>query len=323
LGYRETILRSAVLSFALFCGDLCAQAPPFRAQVKIVQVPVRVTGKNGQNVDGLTARDFVARDNGVPQEITVDDFGGGLGSISLAIAIQSSGTSKLALAKIRNIAGMIQPLVIGANGQAAVLTFDSEIHWLQDFTPHDGKIRNAVKDLKASPSEGARMFDAIAEVAARMKQRKGRRVLLVISQSRDSGSQTKFEQALEAVEREGIEVFGAHYSSYAMTWIAKPEDFPEHGELNQMFFAELARIGTPSHIQALTRATGGADFPFLKERGIENAISQLGVEVHSQYILNFPQHGDATGAHQIEVSVPERRDLKIRARRAYWVDREN
>jgi VWFA-related protein len=316
------MMRSAVVCLSCV-AVLMAQDRPFRAQVKVVQVPVRVTGKTGQNVDGLTAHDFTVLDSGVPQEITVDDFGSGLGPISLAIAIQSSGTSKLALAKIRRIAGMIQPLVIGANGSAAVLTFDGEVHWLQDFTRDDDKIRDAVKNLKANPSGGARMFDAIAEVADRMKQRTGRRVLLVISQSRDDGSETKFTQALEAVEREGIEVFGAHYSSYAMTWIAKSEDFPEHGELNQMFFTELARIGTTNHIQALAQATGGADYPFLRERAIENAISQLGAEVHSQYVLNFPQRGDAPGVHRIEVSLLGRSDLKVRARRAYWVDREN
>jgi VWFA-related protein len=219
---------------------------------------------------------------------------------------------------------MIQPLVIGEGGEAAVLTFDKEIHWLQDFTREDDKIRGAVKNLKAQQAGGARMFDAIAEAAEHMKNRRGRRILLVISQSRDSGSEIKFAQALEAVEREGVEVFGAHYSSYAMSWIAKPEDFPEHGELNQMFFTELARIGTPNHLRALAQATGGADYPFLKERGIENAISQLGVDVHSQYILNFPQPNDATaGVHQIDVSIPNHPELKIQGRRAYWVKREN
>lgn len=38
--------------------------------------------------------------------------------------------------------------------------------------------------------------------------------------------QRKFQQAVEAVEREDIEVFAAHYSAYAMSWIAKSEDFP-------------------------------------------------------------------------------------------------
>jgi VWFA-related protein len=220
---------------------------------------------------------------------------------------------------------MIQPLVTGTKGQAAVVTFDKEIKWLQDFTRESAKISNAVKGLKAAPAEGARMFDAIMQVAERMQKRPGRRVLLLISESRDQGSETRLQQALQVVEREGIEVFGAHYSSNAMSWISKPEDFPQQNELNEMFFAQLERLATSNPVQALALATGGADSAFLKERGIEDAIQKLGAEVHSQYILSFPQRGSAAGSdaealHQIEVSVPNRPDLRIRSRRVYWAD---
>jgi VWFA-related protein len=295
--------------------------PPFQSQTKVVQVPVVVTGKDGQAVNDLTVGDFKVLDNGVAQPVTMDDFISGLPAISLAIAIQSSGTSKLALAKIRKVGNMIQPLVMGTKGQAAVVTFDREITWLQDFTRDSNKISSAVKSLKPGPGAGARMLDTIAEVAGRMRQqRPGRRVLLLISEARDQGSQTKFQEAMDAVEREGIEVFGAHYSSNGMSWISKPEDFPEQGELNEMFFSQLARLGATNHVQALALATGGSDFPFLREHGIEDAIQKLGVEVHSQYILSFPQRGDGTGKHQIEVSVPNRPELRIRSRRVYWAD---
>jgi VWFA-related protein len=292
----------------------------FRAQSKVVQVPVIVIGKDGRNVDDLTAGDFRVLDNGVPQQVTMDDFISGLAPLSVAIAIQSSGTSKLALAKIRQVGGMIQPLVTGTKGQAAVVTFDKEITWIQEFTRESGKISGAVKSLKAGEAGGARMFDTIAQVADRMQPRPGRRVLLLISEDRDRGSETKYQQAMEAVEREGIQVFGAHYSSYAMSWISKPEDFPDQGELNEIFFSQLARLATANPVRALALATGGSDFPFLRERGIEDAIQRLGSEVHSQYILSFPQRGDAAGLHKIDVSVPNRPELKIRSRRVYSAD---
>jgi len=83
---------------------------------------------------------------------------------------------------------------------------------------------------------------------------------------------------------------------------------------------ELARLGKTNVIQALTTATGGSDYPFLKERGIENAIEKLGAEVHSQYILSFPQRDNTPGPHLIEVSVANRNGLRIRSRRTYWAD---
>ena len=215
---------------------------------------------------------------------------------------------------------MIQPLVTGPRGEAAVVTFDHEIKWLQDFTGDDKKIRQAVKGLKAADSYSARMFDAVAEASDRLRQRPGRKVLLLISEGRDSGSETKFQQAVETVEREGIEVFGARYSAYAMSWISRPEDFPEQRDLNQMFFNQLLRLGATNHVKALTLATGGSGFPFVKERGMENAMVKLGEEVHTQYVLSFPQRDGAPGLHEIEVFLPGRGDLRVRVRRNYWAD---
>jgi len=120
------------------------------------------------------------------------------------------------------------------------------------------------------------------------------------------------------VEREDIQVFSAHYSAYAMSWIAKPEDFPDKPELDAMFFAELASIGPTSHVKALARATGGTDYSFARQEGIENAISRLAVEVHCQYMLTFPQREHSFGMHRIEVSLVGRDHLLVRARQAYW-----
>lgn len=323
-------------------GFMTAQNVPFRAQTKVVLVPVSVTDKNGRYVDGLKARDFNVRDDGVLQDIAVDDFDTGLAPISLVIAIQTSGISMPALAKIRKIGGMIQPLVTAPRGEVAVIAFDEDIQWLQDFTRDDEMIRQAVKNLKpGSALRGARMLDAIAEVADHMHRRKGRKVLLLISETRDRGSKTTVQEALDAMEREGIEVFGAHYSAFATSLTAKPGDLPDlpspppdpdpsippepYGNGDVAGFVvqvigELARLGKTNVIQALTTATGGSDFPFFKERGIENAIEKLGAEVHSQYMLSFPQRDNTPGPHLIEVSMADRDGLLIRSRRTYWAD---
>jgi len=58
---------------AILCciGVITAQdrTQTFRAQTKVVQVPVIVTGKDGRNVDDLTAGDFRVLDNGVAQPL--------------------------------------------------------------------------------------------------------------------------------------------------------------------------------------------------------------------------------------------------------------
>jgi VWFA-related protein len=312
---------AALAAYALGAACAFSQDQAFRVETLVVQVPVTVTDARGRNVEGLTARDFTVLDDSLPREITLDTFGAGAAPISLTIVVQSSGISAAALAKIHRIGGMIQPLVIGRRGEAAVVTFDAEIRWPRDFTSDPEAIRGAMKNLAAGSPMKARMFDAVIEAAGRMKGRPGRKVLLLVAESRDRGSNARLDEVLQAVEREGIEVFAASYSAYASAFTARPGELPPPSEPHYIaLFNELARLGKTNHLQALTQATGGSNYPFLKERAIEKAIEKLGVEVHSQYILSFPPGLDRKGMHQIDVSIPDRRDLHIRARRAYWAE---
>jgi VWFA-related protein len=313
-----------------------AAAPEFRAETNVVQVPVSVSDKKGKNIQGLTVRDFKLLDDGVPGEITLDTFDTGVAPISLVVAIQSTGISTPALTKIRRIGGMIEPLVIGSRGAAAIVTFDEEVRWLQDFTADSGEIQDAVRSVTPNSGMQARMLDAIVAAADHMRQRKGRKVLLLISESRDRGSKTSFQDAMEIVQRDGIEIFGAHYSAYSTAFASKPEDQPALHDAPAPrtdgpdgpptanilgIFTELARLGKTNAVQTLTQATGGSDFPFVKERGLENSIEKLGAEIHSQYILSFPLPAAGSGEgklHRIDVSVPGHPDYRIRSRQGYW-----
>lgn len=309
-----------------FGCSLAGQERSLKTEIRVVQVPVTVTDAKGANVDGLKARDFQVTDDGAMRETSLDTFGTGMAPISLVIAIQTSGLSKPALGKVRRIGGMIVPLVIGRRGEAAVVTFDDEVNWHLNFTANTDAIQKAVRGLEIAEgpraSMHARMLDAVIDAADLMKERRGRRVLLLISESKDRGSHAHLEEAVQAVERQGVEVFAATYSASGTTWIADPDDLPPPSGGNYLtVFTELFRLGKTNHALALTQATGGRDYSFLRERGIEKAIEALGVDVHSQYILSFPQHEDAAkGMHEIAVSMPNRKDVRIQARRAYWAD---
>jgi len=338
-GTLAPMLRRTIICVLCGLAGIAAQNDPLRVQTQLVQVPVSVVDKNGRIVEGLRAQDFAVLADGARQEATLDDFPIGSAPISLVIAVQSSGIASPALAKIRRIGGLIQPLLTGPRGAVAVVTFDNRINWLQDFTSDDGRIRSALQSVEAGRSvQDARMLDAISSVARHMQQRPGRKILLLISESRDRGSETTMQQALEAVERQDIEVFAAHYSAFATSLSAKPKDLPDLSSEPELpdeptqkpnpspsvnftaIFTEFARLHKTGSIRVLTHATGGSDFPFLKEHGLEDSIEKLGIEVHSQYILSFQHFKKTAGWHQISVSLPGHSDFRVRARTAYWGD---
>jgi hypothetical protein len=72
--------------------------------------------------------------------------------------------------------------------------------------------------------------------------------------------------------------------------------------------------------ELFTKGTGGEEFAFVKQRGLEDAIQRIGSELHSQYLLTYnPNNKSEGGFHEIVVQVTSRRDLRVRTRPGYWL----
>ena len=150
----------AIFAVALL---LYGQEPNFDVESRLVMVPVNVTDAKGSPIDGLDSPDFVILDNGKPQQVSADTFGTGVAPIALVIAVQSSGISAAALAKIQKIGAMIQPLVIGQRGCAALVTFAETVEWRQECTKNSDALARAFSSIQAGDEKSACMLDAVQE----------------------------------------------------------------------------------------------------------------------------------------------------------------
>ncbi len=101
-----------------------AQETTIRTTVSLVVAPTTVTDRQGKYIDGLTQDDFLLYDDGKPQKIRADVY---WLPISLVIAVQSSSISAAALDKIQKIGSMIEPLLIGERGEAAVVAYGDRV----------------------------------------------------------------------------------------------------------------------------------------------------------------------------------------------------
>ena len=122
---------------------------PIRVTTRLVQAPVTVIDKHGDTyVDGLQPQDFQLYDNGKEQNIHVDVT---YQPISMVIAVQASDQVEGILPKINRIGSMIEPVLIGEQGEAAVMAFDHRFRVMQDFTsdPIRSKQRSR-KSLRAA-----------------------------------------------------------------------------------------------------------------------------------------------------------------------------
>ncbi|MBV9404884.1 MAG: hypothetical protein JO211_06035, partial [Acidobacteriaceae bacterium] len=73
-----------------------------------------------------------------------------------------------------------------------------------------------------------------------------------------------------------------------------------------------------SPAEAFAYFTGGRIYSFATERTLETAITDIGADLNSQYLLSYsPNDKDEPGFHTIKVVV-DRPGLKIRSRPGYW-----
>jgi VWFA-related protein len=297
-----------------------AQVPPLRATVRLVIAPTTVVAPDGRYVDGLTEKDFLLTDNGKPQPIQVDVT---YVPISFVVAVQSNLIAAEALNKVHRIGPMIEPLIIGERGEAAVISYDDQISVFMDFTSNAGRLTAAFKQIPPSGGK-ARMIDAAEQAIQMLAARPAshRRVLLLVGETRDRGSQAKLEHAVTLAQRENVSVYAVSYSAYLTPSTAKPGTIPTDGAFDLLgVFREIGRLAKTNAAEAFTKYTGSSHLSFLKQRALERAISRIGEELHSQYLLSFTAGAESgDGFHAIEVQVKNRPDLVVRTRPGYWLE---
>lgn len=344
--------------FALLCAAviLAGQNPPpkanfqdgdhvIRESFKFVLVPVTVTSKSGSFVNGLTEYDFRLFDNGKPQKITEDVASH---PISLVVAIQCNQEVEKILPQIQKLGSVFEALVLGDTGEMAVLSFDHRIQTLTDFTPDTDKIDAAFKKLKIGSRTSALNDAAMAGInMLRNRPAARRRVLLLISENRDNGSELKEREVLTAAEFANVPIYSVNISQLLASLTSKaqpgrPDNRPPGAQhlpagtvstpttesQNQMgnwvplfkdVFDAAKSIFVPNPLTVYTRYTGGREFAFKSQKTLEHDISQIGEELHSQYLLTYsPNNQNEAGFHQIVVEV-KKPALQVRTRDGYWL----
>lgn len=307
---------------SLFALPAIAQQTTIRTTVPLVTVPVSVADRHGRPIDGLTASDFVLMDDGKVRPVRVDVADFGLAPVALVTVIQTSDISLSALAKIRKVGAMIPEAVVGANGEAAVITFDDHVRLVQDFTTSADAISDTFRALKPADNMGGRMIDAVDDALNLLAKRPGprRANILIIGETRDRGSEEKLDDLIPKIQRTGVTIYSLTYSAYLTPFTIKADEYqppPDGGLLEGVI--EVARLAKRNTLEALTNVTGGRGYRFETKSKLENDLIHLGTELHSRYLISFtPDLDQAPRFHHLEVEVKNDPDAVVRARPGYW-----
>ena len=183
------------------------------------------------------------------------------------------------------------------------------------------------------------------------RENKRRKIVLLISETQDRGSEIKIKSVLQYLELHNIIIYPVNMSRWLNKLTQKneaprPDPFPvasrpmPHGAVvtpttimqntgfgfgnytvlvKELFTATKAIfVSNPQELYA--KYTGGREHDFVSQKGLEEAVQKIGEELHSQYLLTYnptDKTKEDAGWHKIQVVV-RKPGLEVRTRAGYW-----
>jgi VWFA-related protein len=314
-----------------------------RVTTSFVQVPVLVRDSQNRLVYGLTWKDFTVNENGKPQTLTYftsDPF-----PLSVAIVL-NNGLPEVTMSKVNETYGSLVG-ALSPYDEAALYTYSSAVSQVSDFTSKREKLTAALDEMKlirgrnngppvlggplgpqppmvngipvgtsgpppviTPPREAHVLNDAILRAALDLSKRPRelRKVIFVISDGQEMGSQASYADVLRLLQTRDIQVQAVVVGQGAL---------PLYKEIGRL---RLKGQGYSNILPRYVYATGGGQvFSELSRNAIEDAYASVTSQARNQYTLGYNPKpvADASVYRSIEVIV-HRKGLRVSARDGYY-----
>jgi|HubBroStandDraft_4_1064222.scaffolds.fasta_scaffold161922_1 VWFA-related protein len=309
-----------------FPADPNLEPPVFRVSTSVVIVPTLVEKKKGDVLYGLRPTDFAVFDNGVEQKVHVDDD---LDSqpVSLVVCVERGRDAPMEFDKIGKLGPLLQSFIGDGHGQVALVAFDSQPTWVEPFTENTDSIS---RDLLGMPGGdgGASILDAVGYSVNLLEQQPPdhRRVLLLISESRDHGSHRfNIPELVQRIGTSNTLVLSLVFSPSKAELIDWGRGNTRGGtELNMLapllMTVNAMRRNTP---KTLAELSGGEYAPFTRNKAFQNRVVEEASHARNRYILSFHPTDLTPGLHSIDVKLTQDYGARVVARNSYWAIRRD
>jgi len=311
-----------------------------RVTSNLVMVPVSVTDPQGQAVQGLQVADFRLVEEGKQQEIS------GIGNpeqVPLAIAllfdISSSVGAKGFFVSQQNAAATFLRLVMKPADRAAIFTITGTPVLIQPLASADASAAKILAIPPAVANVPTAFYDTVTAAAKYLTDNAPsnyRRVIVVLSDGDDNFSEqirdlsvADFRAAQNSQAGPGTRFGLQQAHQRAVAGVQKVVQ-----QADAIFYAvnpggpsiKLNQIAMRAEhgMEAIAETTGGTAFVPDSDKDLERVFRQVAAELRGQYLLQYYANAEAPPGvfRRIEVSVPARGDVRVRARQGYYPKKE-
>jgi Ca-activated chloride channel family protein len=274
----------------------------FRSEVKLVNVFVTVTDQNGAPVSTLQKDDFALEEDGHPEKIALFSRESEL-PLSIIVAIDTSLSTKNNLRLELDSAKRFMHAIVRPVDAVSLFTFSELVDQLTPFTPEVQRVDKVIDRIR--PGSATAMYDAIYLGSEALEDRKGRKVMVIITDGGDTMSKVSFQEAVrEAQQSEAI--------IYSVIIV------PIESSAGRDIGGEHALI-------EISQQTGGKYYYATDTATLDHAFRQISDELRTQYLLAYyPSRRLADSSfRRIDVQIKGHPDLHARHRAGYYTSKSH
>jgi len=288
-----------------------AQDQTIKTQVSLVNLFATVRDKNKRIVGDLKKEDFRITEDNQEQKIAFYSKEVAL-PITLALLLDTSGSEQFMLSAIQDAGSSFLRRILRKGDEALVMSFDSDVDLLSDFTDDHAQLDRAVRRSRINiPSGGSiggnpgpvgsrqitgtALYDAIyLACGEKLNSEAGRKAVVIVTDAQDEGSKVRIEEAIEAAQRTDTVIH--------VILVADPRYGANTGAAKK-----------------LAEETGGRVLSASSEKKLMEAFDEISAELRSQYTLGYyPTNSERDGKfRKIKVETANH-DLKVLARKGYY-----
>jgi len=274
-----------------------------RIMSNLVAVPVSVTDGMGNPIRNLNPSDFQVEEEGQAQKI---EFLGepGKSPVDIAVLFDVSGSVHDKFQFEQQAVSRFLKTVFRQNDSATIFAIGRYPKVSLERTSNLEKAMAGAMAL-APTKEGTALFDTVVKATHYLRETASpgtRRVIIVISDGEDNSSEGyNLPQALRELQQTDCLFYSINPSGPSI-------------RLNK-----ISQRGQ-SDMASMAQITGGYAFLPDKLEDLESVFQQIATELQAQYLLGYYPADDRTDGkfRRIAVKVPQRPELRIRARQGYY-----
>src|SRR2546423_55895 len=182
--------------------------------VDLVNILFTVADRKGKFVTNLRKDDFKVSEDERPQTITNFSSETDL-PLTIALLVDTSGSIRDKLQfEQRAATEFFYSTLQRGKDKAMIISFDSGVDLIQDFTDDPEKLAGAVQKIRAGG--GTSLYDAIyLAVTQKLSGKQGRRVVILITDGDDNSSRISLTETLEAAQKNDVAVYAISTNSTA------------------------------------------------------------------------------------------------------------